>query len=150
MSCLASGVRRSMIANTGAGARVRDTEMLLAERSASKRRGAFQEARVTRRRPDGATSWPRGQCYCDLWSTSPATLEKQGVPRGYCGLCDVCGAPGHLLHFPGSVPFTGAWCKMHYYRAMILHPLGSVGVFLWGVSILTVIGTIVALLRARF
>ena len=27
----------------------------------------------------------RGQCYCNLWETSPATLMKQGIPRGFCG-----------------------------------------------------------------
>ena len=86
-----------------------------------------------------AKQWPGGHCYCALWEKSPQTLEKQGVPRGYCGLCDVCGAPGHLQHFPGVVPFTGAWCKKHYYRAMILHPLGSVGVLIWGGGILSIV-----------
>jgi hypothetical protein len=50
------------------------------------------------------------ECYCSLWDTDPALLERQGVPRGYCGLCERCGSPGHTQHFPGSMPYTGAWC----------------------------------------
>ncbi len=87
--------------------------------------------------------WPHGRCYCDLWNKSPDTLEKQGVPRGFCGLCDVCGAPGHLQHFPGAVPFTGAWCRKHYYRTMVLHPMGSIGIFIWGLAVLAVIVLII-------
>jgi len=86
--------------------------------------------------------WHHGWCYCSLWEKSPEALENQGVPRGYCGKCIVCGKPGHTLHFPGATPFTGAWCKFHYYRTMILHPNGAIGVFLWGAIVL---GTIVAL-----
>ena len=49
---------------------------------------------------------------------------------------------GHTMHFPGAVPFTGLWCKFHYYRMMILHPIGSIRVFIWGAG---VIGGIIAL-----
>lgn len=66
-------------------------------------------------------------CYCQLWETDPSGLEAQGLPRGYCGLCQVCAKPGHTMHFPGAVPVTGAWCKRHYLRAAILHPLGWYG-----------------------
>jgi O-acetyl-ADP-ribose deacetylase (regulator of RNase III) len=86
-----------------------------------------------------AKEWPYGHCYCDLWNKSPEILEKQGVPKGFCGLCDKCGQPGHLLHFPGAVPFTGAWCEKHYYRAMILHPMGGIGFFIWGLGALLII-----------
>jgi hypothetical protein len=70
-------------------------------------------------------------CYCSLWETHPKTLEDQGIPPGYCGLCDVCGAPGHMRHFPGAAPYTGAWCRRHYRRAMWLHPLGRGGAWIW-------------------
>ena len=86
-----------------------------------------------------AKEWPYGYCHCDLWNISPETLEKQGVPRDFCGLCVVCGAPGHLMPFPGAVAFTGAWCKKHYYRTMIIHPLGSIGALIWGIGALVVI-----------
>jgi len=82
--------------------------------------------------------WPYSHCYCNLWKKHPQILEKQGVPPGYCGLCDLCGSPGHLQHFPGAVPFTGAWCKKHYYRTMFLHPLGSVGFLIWGSGVIAV------------
>lgn len=49
-------------------------------------------------------------CYCDLWMTNPRQLEQQGIPPGYCGICERCGKPGHTQHFPGPVPYTGAWC----------------------------------------
>nr|WP_281416924.1 macro domain-containing protein [Geoanaerobacter pelophilus] len=83
--------------------------------------------------------WASGDCYCSLWESAPDTLEKKGIPKGYCGLCDVCGAPGHLRHFPGSAPFTGGWCKKHYYRAMFLHPMGTIGTLVWVAGILAII-----------
>jgi hypothetical protein len=86
--------------------------------------------------------WHQGWCYCSLWEKSSETLEAQGIPRGFCGLCDVCGKPGHVMHFPGAAPFTGSWCKFHYYRTMILHPKGTIGGLLWGMIIL---GGIIAL-----
>ena len=51
---------------------------------------------------------PDRNCYCG--SLDREYLEKEGVPEGYCGICDVCGEPGHMQHFPGPVPYTGAWC----------------------------------------
>lgn len=75
-------------------------------------------------------------CYCTLWDKDPACLEKKDVPPGYCGLCEKCGAPGHTRHFPGAVPYTGSWCERHYRRAMILHPLGQVGMLLYSLPFL--------------
>lgn len=46
------------------------------------------------------------------------------------------------MHFPGSAPYTGTWCKYHYYRTMMLHPLGSIGSLLWAAAVL---GAILAL-----
>lgn len=70
-------------------------------------------------------------CYCELWDTKPAALESQGVPRGYCGFCQVCGAPGHTRHFPGGVGYTGCWCDRHYRRLSWLHPLAWPGMFVY-------------------
>jgi hypothetical protein len=53
-------------------------------------------------------------CYCSLWETNPEFLQKQGLPHGYCGICDLCGDPGHTGHYPGPVPVTGAWCDVCY------------------------------------
>ena len=85
----------------------------------------------------------RGHCNCNIWGKSPDTLRTQGIPDGYCGWCDVCGKPGHVQHFPGAVPFTGAWCRKHYYRTMITHPLGAIGFFVWIVGIFGLSGLII-------
>jgi O-acetyl-ADP-ribose deacetylase (regulator of RNase III) len=94
-----------------------------------------------------APEWPYGSCYCNLWNKEPEMLKKQGIPKGYCGLCEVCGAPGHLQHFPGSVPYTGAWCRKHYYRTMILHPLGSIGILTWSAGIIFLIALIILMTK---
>jgi len=47
-------------------------------------------------------------CYCN--SFDDEYRKKNKIPDGYCGLCDICGKPGHTQHFPGSVPYTGTWC----------------------------------------
>lgn len=47
-------------------------------------------------------------CYCD--SLSAEWKAQQGYPDGFCGTCERCGKPGHTQHFPGPVPYTGAWC----------------------------------------
>jgi hypothetical protein len=49
-------------------------------------------------------------CYCELWKTNPRQLEEQGIPPGFCGICQSCGKPGHTQAFPGPMPVTGAWC----------------------------------------
>ncbi len=74
-------------------------------------------------------------CYCDIWDTNPAHFESKGVPRGFCGMCEVCGRPGHLRHFPGAVPYTGCWCDYHYRRASLTHPLGFPGGLLYAGAI---------------
>lgn len=66
-------------------------------------------------------------CYCSLWQTSPELLRSQGVPEGFCGLCEVrvkgrrCGRPGHTQAHP-SAPVTAAWCEAHQPKAG-LNPL---------------------------
>lgn len=52
-------------------------------------------------------------CYCSLWQTAPETLRQQGVPEGYCGLCNVCGAAGHTRAHPAA-PVSDAWCDVCY------------------------------------
>lgn len=83
-------------------------------------------------------------CYCNLWNKDPAFFKKKSIPEGYCGLCQKCDRPGHTRHFPGFAPYTGTWCKRHYRLAMILHPLGSLGMLLYFFFILT-IGIIIVL-----
>lgn len=60
---------------------------------------------------DKPTCAPAGktrQCYCG--SLSAEFLRERKIPEGYCGICERCGQPGHTQHFPGPVPYTGAWC----------------------------------------
>ena len=47
-------------------------------------------------------------CYCD--SLDAQWKSEQGYAPGFCGVCERCGEPGHTQHFPGPVPYTGAWC----------------------------------------
>jgi len=70
-------------------------------------------------------------CYCEIWDKNPAFFESQGVPRGYCGFCQRCEAPGHTRHFPGAAPYTGCWCDRHYRVLSIVHPLGRIGMFVY-------------------
>ena len=70
-------------------------------------------------------------CYCGIWDKNPAYFESQGVPRGYCGLCQRCKAPGHTRHFPGAAPYTACWCDRHYRILSIVHPLGTIGKFVY-------------------
>jgi len=82
-------------------------------------------------------------CYCFLWETKPEHFEQQGVPRGYCGLCDICGAPGHTRPHPGA-PATGAWCDACFAQlahgvplwkvirvALIALAIGSIAIAVW-------------------
>jgi hypothetical protein len=79
-------------------------------------------------------------CYCGLWETDPGHMESQGLPRGFCGFCDTCGRPGHMRHFPGASPYTGAWCDKHYQMTAWLHPMGFYARFLYGgIAVLGVI-----------
>ena len=53
-------------------------------------------------------------CYCGIWATDPTMYQERGLARGVCGTCERCGKPGHARHFPGPVPYTGAWCDRCY------------------------------------
>ncbi len=52
----------------------------------------------------------RNQCYCG--KIPKERLKKEGIPEGFCGLCEICNKPGHTQHFPGAVPYTGTWCDV--------------------------------------
>ena len=90
-----------------------------------------------KQRTDNKTRAEKLGCYCSLWQEDPAFLKKQKIPAGYCGLCEKCGRPGHIRHFPGAAPYTGSWCERHYRQTMIIHPLGRIGVILYFFFILT-------------
>ncbi len=89
----------------------------------------------------GGESMSDPDCQCSLWATQPDLLASQGIPRGFCGHCEVCGMPGHTRHFPGTSPSTGTWCERHYRRLLWLHPMGWYGRRVYGVAF---IGLLVA------
>ncbi len=70
-------------------------------------------------------------CYCGLWEKNPQVLRDQGIPEGFCGLCEKCGKPGHLRHFPGPVAYSGAWCDFHYRMLILLDPRTGTGCLPW-------------------
>lgn len=69
-------------------------------------------------------------CYCGTRGANDKALQE-GIPQGYCGLCEICGKPGHVRHHPGAVPATGSWCDFHYALLAIFHPLTIIGFFVW-------------------
>lgn len=86
------------------------------------------------------SAWkPRGS-YCGARETSADASEWEGIPPGFCGLCDACGKPGHAMHFPGSAPCSGCWCRKHYLLTLWLHPYGRLGCLVW---LAIVVGVIV-------
>ncbi len=87
-------------------------------------------------------------CYCAiLKEKAPELLESRGLPPGFCGICEKCGAPGHICHFPGAVPYTGAWCDRHYRRLVLTDPRSPIGCVVWLVALLVAATAIFALLR---
>src|SRR5690242_9745416 len=73
----------------------------------------------------------RRGCYCGVWETSPQTYETLGYPRGFCGICERCGQPGHTRHFPGAVPYTGSWCDYHYWMLFWTDLRSPFGFIIW-------------------
>ncbi len=54
------------------------------------------------------------RCYCEERSLRPELAEEmKEFPLGYCGLCEICGKPGHTRAHP-RLPATGAWCDEHW------------------------------------
>jgi len=57
---------------------------------------------------------PTRGCYCSERANNLKLAESlKDVPEGFCGICDVCGKPGHTCAHP-SLPTTGAWCDTHW------------------------------------
>ena len=84
-------------------------------------------------------------CYCDAPGLGPEYFESRGIPPGFCGLCERCGAPGHTRHFPGAVPCTGCWCDRHYRLLSLVHPLGFPGGLLYAAAIGAAVAVVVLL-----
>ena len=53
-------------------------------------------------------------CYCNERKSNPAVAKSmQDIPEGFCGICEVCGKPGHTNAHP-QLPTTGSWCDKHW------------------------------------
>ena len=84
-------------------------------------------------------------CQCEARRRFPE--KYQGIPEGYCGLCDICGQPGHWRQHPHLKGAGGAWCDRHWekliapksfgrreailYHLMALLPLFLAIILLW-------------------
>lgn len=71
-------------------------------------------------------------CHCDLWEKDPQTLKDQGIPKGYCGICEFCQKPGHTMTHPGR-PCSVSWCdqcQREYMEGAISLPLGQIFVLI--------------------
>lgn len=65
-------------------------------------------------------------CYCKERESNPKIAEEmKDIPVGYCGLCEVCGKPGHMKAHP-RLPTTGAWCDTHW-EELVRHRIISLG-----------------------
>ena len=93
-------------------------------------------ATAEKERREAAEAEARGGrgCYCRPGDVS-------------CGPCQVCGRPGHVRHFPGAAPYTGAWCDRHYFLTALLHPNGTWGRWLWLAALVAVVGVVIAVAR---
>jgi hypothetical protein len=88
-------------------------------------------------------------CYCSVWGTNPATFKKDDLPEGFCGKCERCGELGHTRHFPGPVPYTGAWCDRCYRILSWTWPFRSVRGWTYLVAVALVVFAIGAPLIKR-
>lgn len=53
-------------------------------------------------------------CYCKERESNPKLADTmEDIPKGYCGLCEICGKPGHTCAHP-RLATTGTWCDEHW------------------------------------
>ncbi len=90
--------------------------------------------------PADKSATKQRQCYCG--SLDADFLRQQKIPEGFCGICERCGKPGHTQHFPGPVPYTGAWCDRCVKIVALTWPLKSpmvwIGVIIAVIVLVTV------------
>lgn len=69
-------------------------------------------------------------------------MEKEGVPEGFCGFCEICHKPGHVQHFPGAVPYTGTWCDDCFIKVARKQQIKGALVIVAIISIISILITI--------
>jgi len=78
-------------------------------------------------------------CYCEERVKHPDAFKD--VPEGFCGICDVCGKPGHMRAHPHA-PATGAWCDEHFSELAASRPVTLPQIFLILVVVLLFLLTV--------
>lgn len=68
---------------------------------------------------------PPHNCYCNERKTNPAVAEPmKDIPDGFCGICEICGKPGHTKAHP-HLPTTGSWCDEHW-NELVSHKIVNI------------------------
>jgi len=78
-------------------------------------------------------------CYCEERKKYPESYRD--IPEGFCGMCDICGEPGHMRAHP-NLPITGAWCDEHWNDLLSGRSFGLLELIGYGISILVFGGII--------
>ncbi|MCD6585448.1 MAG: hypothetical protein J7K96_06785 [Desulfobacteraceae bacterium] len=69
-------------------------------------------------------------CYCNERENNPALAETmKDIPDGFCGICDICGKPGHTNAHP-HLPTTGSWCDEHW-NELVSHRVVNIPHFIF-------------------
>lgn len=77
-------------------------------------------------------------CYCNERKTNPAVAESmKDIPDGFCGICDICGKPGHTRAHP-HLPTTGAWCDEHW-NDLVSHKFVNIPQLLFRIVLITLV-----------
>lgn len=51
-------------------------------------------------------------CYCGETEGHRNLRAKLRIPDGFCGVCSICGEPGHTSHSPLPIPATEGFCDI--------------------------------------
>ena len=70
------------------------------------------------------------------------------IPKGYCGVCDICGEYGHTNAHP-HLPTTGAWCDKHY-EELLSHKIINLSDIVIVVFSVIILGIFISLIIKGF
>ena len=78
-------------------------------------------------------------CYCKERESNPKLAkEMKDIPSGYCGLCEICGKPGHMSAHP-RLATTGIWCPKHW-DDLIKYRIFTLGDIVQSIFYMVIIG----------
>jgi len=88
-------------------------------------------------------------CYClERKENADFAETLKNLPEGYCGVCSLCGEPGHTRAHPHA-PVSDAWCDLHYEEVLNGKVISS-GSIVRVVIIMLVLGLGINWLRLSF